>query len=85
MPGSPEVRYVAVIKIDRVTDTPAQMNARGYPEGGTPASRKVECFQVPAVRAADLDRLREKVGQYMDLVTDEDFGDEPKVMRGRDE
>lgn len=82
MPSGPDVRYVAVVQITRVTDVPAAMNSRGYPQGGTPAHRKVEHFTVPAVRAADLDRLRAKIGQYMGLVTDEDFGDEPKVMRG---
>jgi hypothetical protein len=81
MPNAPQVRYVAVVKLTRITDTPAQMNVRGYPEGGAPAKREVEHFTVPAVRAAELDRLREKINQYLELVTDEDFGEE-RVTRG---
>lgn len=86
MPGNrEEVRYVAVIELKRVTDVPAQMNARGYPDGGIPAHRKVETFRVPALRAGDLDNLRVKANQYLALVTDEDFGEELKTTRGHSE
>lgn len=80
---SPDVRYVAVLKVTRVTTTPAT----SYRTGGIeqPEKKETEHFQVPAIRATSLDRLREKVDQYMTLVTDEDFGDEPKVMRGRED
>lgn len=83
MPSSPDVRYVVVLKVTRVTTTPAS----SYRTGGVdqPETKKTESFQVPAVRASNLDRLREKLGQYMDLVTDEDFGDEPKIMRVRND
>ncbi len=83
MPTAPEPRYEATISITRTIDKPAEMNSRGYPEGGKPAHTEVRNFEVPAVRATDLDRLREKVSQYMDMVSDEDFGDVPRVTRGQ--
>ena len=82
-PRLPEPRYVANIVIRRTIDYPAEMNARGYPEGGKPARTETETFEVPAVKANEIGRLREKVGDYMNMVSDEDFGDPPGAVPGQ--
>ena len=79
----PDVDYVATIVITRTTRTPRSSSDRGYSVSlSTPADveRKIESFRVPAVRAKELDRLNEKINQYLGLVTDEDFGDD-RTMR----
>ena len=65
MAGEKATRYVAEIKVEKVTTTPA-------PRTDRPEQREIETFRV-TVRAGTLEKLKAKLVGHMNLIEDEDI------------